>query len=283
MSVCVAKLAHVLHIEQLHDVKETASVLELETRQRFKDYICSFVVVRDTFEGFEVMAHKRFDCVVIDEKVQFNAYETAQIIRTLMPSIPILMILHSTVPDLKVEESAAAGCTHLLTSNFTNDDYCTALRNMLAVKENVDVDHNITCFPWNDHIPSMQELANLQRSSHYSPSNESNFQLSALLPPSLPASLMQHPSMSSDLLSNARQFFEAQRCADAGPKQYELAEKETLEKLEQDDESKSGSWSRNGGSDATHSRTIHGEDIELDVQFNEAMVVEDDVTSSAEV
>lgn len=211
-------LAHVLHIEHLADIKQTVSILEQETRHRLTSHICSFVVVRDTFEAFELMAHKRFDCIIIDENVEFNAYEAVQTIRTLIPDIPILMILHSQITELNValQESEAVGCTHILMSNYTNEEYCTALQNMLSMEQELFHSlQNVTHFPWEkNYIPPKQtQTASSSSFHHIPPSHDSHVHPSPPLPPPLPAALMQHPSMSPDLLVNAMQFFNAQRTA----------------------------------------------------------------------
>lgn len=222
-------LAHMLHIEYLADVKQTVSVLEQETRQspRLPGHICSFVVVRDTFEAFEIIAHKRFDCIIIDENVEFSAYEAVQTMRRLMPDIPILMILHSrTMAELNIalKESEAVGCTHILASNFTYEEYCTALQHMLSMqKKRFHALHEVTHFPWekstlsNHTGPNFHYLPPSQNTdggcfTHYPPLCPRSHPATPL-PPPLPASLMQHPSMSSDLLVNAMQFFNAQRSA----------------------------------------------------------------------
>jgi hypothetical protein len=234
MSNQVYKLAHVLHIENLKDVKHTAAVLEQVTSEslRLKYHKkCSFVVVRDTFEAFEQMSLKRFDCVIIDERVEFSAYEAIQTIRTLIPDIPILIILPAHNFEVALEDSGSVGCTHALERDYTSEQYCTALQSMLNMPQEQIFDiPSVTHFPWEVISPPIHEIA----------ANTANFQNFQLLQPhqyqhlhqqhtnspvdlvtaqetssqSLPPSLLAHPSMSPDsLLQNAMQFFSAQRSA----------------------------------------------------------------------
>ena len=144
------ELARVLHVEPVPEVKRTVSLLEKETRRRFAEWICSFVVVQDSFEALDMLAHKKFDCIIVDERVDFNAYDAIQIIRTLMPSIPILIILHSLDLTVALNESEAVGCTHVLRHDFSIDQYCTALQHMLHIKHQFPSKPCLNRFPWDN-------------------------------------------------------------------------------------------------------------------------------------
>lgn len=246
MSIQHSHLSHVLHIENVEDVKQTTSTLEQVTRHspRLQRYVCSFVVVRDTFEAFEQMSLKHFDCVIIDESVEFNAYEAIQTIRTLMPEIPILIILPVHNFERALEDSGAAGCTHALESSYTSDQYCTALFNMLNLPQAQIHDiQSITHFPWemsdaissdeatvNIHSAPMSDLAipahfhggvatldsNPEPNPLHMPAPPPNQQFEAHHERSM---TQQHqPTMSPGLLHDAMQFFKAQRSANAAVK-----------------------------------------------------------------